>query len=70
MNTSIHANVEYTLTEGNAFTVLADFRRAARLAGWTTQQLEHVTTKCLAGDNNHLVRTIAGYCVTQTSSAS
>lgn len=62
MNTTHRANVKYTLTDGNAFAVLADFRRAARHADWSAEQLKDATNECLAGDNTHLMCTIASYC--------
>lgn len=44
--------------DGNAFSILARWRRAARGAGWTSEAIEEVLAKATSGDYNHLLATI------------
>lgn len=61
------AKVEFILTNANAFAVLGDFRHAARRAGWTTKQLNDLTSKCVAGNYSKLICTLANHCVAPLS---
>lgn len=68
MNTAAAPTVNFSLHDGNAWEVLAGFLYAARRAGWTDDQLKDVTTKCMAGDNNHLMCTLAQFTVSDDDS--
>lgn len=63
MNAAIRPTVNFTLTEGNAFEVLAGFLKAARIAGWTNEQVNDITADCMAGDHDNLMGTIAVHCM-------
>lgn len=45
---------------GNAFSVLAKARRAARKVGWTEKKWEAFSEKATAGDFDHLLQTVMG----------
>lgn len=42
-------------TDGNAFSILALCRKAARKAGWSDEQWEKVSSEMKAGDYDHLL---------------
>jgi hypothetical protein len=44
--------------DGNAFAILGRFRRAARAAGWTPDEIEAVYDEATSGDYDHLLATI------------
>jgi len=43
---------------GNAFYLLAIFRRNAKEQGWETEDINKVTNKAQNGDYDHLLRTL------------
>jgi len=45
--------------DGNAFAVLGRFRRAAKAAGWTADEIKAVLDEATSGDYDHLLATIA-----------
>jgi hypothetical protein len=47
--------------DGNAFSILGAFRNAARRQGWSTQEIEEVTTEAMSGDYDHLLQTMIQY---------
>lgn len=47
--------------DGNAFSVLGAFRRAARKQGWAPEEIEAVLKEATDGDYNHLLATILKY---------
>ncbi len=64
MNPTAHrAPVAFTVTNANAFVLLADFRRAALVAGWTETQVEEIATHAMLRDYHHLQCTLAAYTV-------
>jgi hypothetical protein len=44
--------------DGNAFTVMGAFQRAARRQGWTPEEIKSVMDECMSGDYDHLLATI------------
>ncbi len=44
--------------DGNAFSILGRARRAARGAGWTTEEWEAVMAEAMSGDYDHLLATM------------
>lgn len=52
-----------TLSEmdGNAFSILARARKAARRAGWTDEQVSKFTTEASSSDYDHLLQTCMKY---------
>jgi hypothetical protein len=41
--------------DGNAFAIMGRFRRAARDAGWSAEEISHVLEEAMAGDYDHLL---------------
>lgn len=48
--------------DGNAFAILAAFRRAAKRQGWTDSEIAAVLDDAKSGDYNHLLGTIMAHC--------
>lgn len=44
--------------DGNAFSILAFFRKEANKAGWDKERIDKVLKEATSGDYNHLIRTI------------
>lgn len=55
------APVDFTVTNANAFSLLADFSRAARAAGWSDKQVKETTDHAKLRDYCHLQCTLAAY---------
>jgi hypothetical protein len=49
--------------DGNAFSILGRWRRAAKNVGWTPGQIAAVHEHATSGDYNHLLVTIDGHCI-------
>lgn len=47
--------------DGSACAVLGRFERRARLHGWSEDEVDRVVREALAGDQDHLLRTVAGH---------
>ena len=47
--------------DGNAFSILGGWKRAARREGWSEADIEAVIREATFGDYDHLVQTIMGY---------
>lgn len=45
-------------SDGNAFTVMGNFRRAADRSGWPTEARDAVLAEAMTGDYAHLLATI------------
>ena len=48
--------------DGNAFSILGLFKRAAQKAKWTKQEIDEVMSEAMSGDYNHLLATIVKHC--------
>lgn len=48
--------------DGNAFSILGAFNRAAKREGWTKQEIDAVTKDATSKDYDHLLATIAEHC--------
>lgn len=44
--------------DGNAFSIMGNFRRAARQQGWSQEEISAVLKEAQSGDYNHLLATI------------
>lgn len=44
--------------DGNAFSLMGAFSRAARKEGWTSEEISAVTNQCMSGDYNNLLATL------------
>lgn len=59
--TTFRAPVVFTVTNDNAFVLLANFNRAALDAGWTETQVEEIFAHAMLKDYHHLRSTLAAY---------
>ena len=62
-NQHIRIPVAYAIKSINAIELLGGFGRAARESGWTSAQVQETMMEVMSGDNKHLHRTLAKYCV-------
>lgn len=55
-----HDKLELDLVglDGNAFTIMAFFRKKAMEAGWSKERIEAVLNEATSKDYNHLIATI------------
>ena len=51
-------DLDLTGVDGNAFAILAFFKRAALKAGWTNEKIKEVMYEATSKDYNHLIATI------------
>lgn len=49
-------------TDGNAFSIIGNFKRQARREGWTKEEISKVIDEAMNGDYNHLLYTISSNC--------
>jgi hypothetical protein len=49
--------VNLSSENGNAYNLIAQCRKAARMAKWTPEHIEAVTEEMKAGDYDHLLQT-------------
>ena len=47
--------------DGNAFALMAKFRRGALRAGWTEEEIEEVIDDATSGDYDHLLATLTSH---------
>lgn len=47
--------------DGNSFYLMGRFQKAARIAGWTQEQLDKAFTEMKSGNYDHLLQTIMKY---------
>ena len=50
--------VEVIPRDGNAFSILGGFRKAADRAGWEMSEIDAVVDEAKSGDYEHLIQTI------------
>lgn len=48
--------------DGNAFSILAAFRKQAQKEGWTSGEIDYVLKEARSKDYSYLIGTIANYC--------
>ena len=51
-------NLDLQGKDGNAFMLLGHFRKEAKRAGWTEEEIEEVTNEAKRGDYDHLLTTL------------
>jgi hypothetical protein len=49
--------------DGNAFALMGGFAQQARRDGWDKGDIDKVINEAMTGDYNHLLTTLATYCV-------
>ena len=55
-------NLELVKVDGNAFSLMGAFSRAARKEGWSKDEIDKIITECTSGDYNHLLATLSDHC--------
>jgi len=62
---TINKKLNLTLVglDGNAFSLMGAFKRQAHKEKWAREEIDFVLKECMSGDYNHLLATLAGYCV-------
>lgn len=55
-------NLNLVGVDGNAFMIMAVFRRQAKKEGWTPEEIEQVMDEAKSGDYVHLLATIDNHC--------
>ena len=48
--------------DGNAFSLLGAFAKAARREGWTKEQIDAVLHEATSDDYDHLLSTLVAHC--------
>lgn len=48
--------------DGNAFSIMGAFRKAARNEKWTNEEIAAVINDAMSGDYDHLLMTISSSC--------
>ncbi len=64
INTSItnkKAQFDLTSVDGNAFSLMGHWQRAARKASFTKEEIDAVMKECTSGDYDNLVATLFEY---------
>lgn len=60
MNKTI--NLDLTTIDGNAFALIAAFRRQAMKENWTKEEIDEVVKEAKTVDYGYLVGTLAAHC--------
>lgn len=55
-------NLDLVGTDGNAFVIMAVFKKQAEREGWTPQEIEAVLNEATSNDYYHLLTTIENHC--------
>lgn len=55
-------NLDLVGVDGNAYAILAVFKRQALRVGWTPDEISAVLTEAKSGDYDHLLATIINHC--------
>jgi len=55
-------DLELDGVNGNAFMIMAVWRRQAVKEGWTSDEVKAVLDEAKSGDYNHLLQTIMNHC--------
>jgi hypothetical protein len=48
--------------DGNAFGLMATFKRQALKEGWSKEEIDEVIKECQSGDYDHLLQTLIEHC--------
>jgi hypothetical protein len=62
-------NLDLTAIDGNAFVLLAAFRKQAKREGWTADEIKAVTDEAKGGNYDHLVSTLDKRCEPKENAA-
>jgi hypothetical protein len=58
MTTQAKVKLNLVGLDGNAFSLMGAFQRAARRQGWSKEDITAVIEECTSGDYNHLLVTL------------
>lgn len=58
----VKVEIDWHHQDGNAFAVMGEFKRQAKKAGWTPEEINEVLDECMTQDYDHLISTIMEYC--------
>lgn len=56
--------------DGNAFSLMGNFRTQAKNEKWESDEIDYVINKCMSGDYNNLLCTLMEYCDMDSESVS
>ena len=56
-------NLNLVGIDGNAFSLMGAFKKAALNQGWNKEEINVVLDTCMSGDYNNLIRTLDSYCI-------
>ena len=51
-------SLDLTEVDGNAFSLMGAFSKAARRQGWVKEEIDKVLSECTSGDYDHLLQTL------------
>lgn len=51
-------SLDLTEVDGNAFSLMGAFSKAARRQGWAKEEIDKVLSECTSGDYDHLLQTL------------
>jgi len=54
--------LDLTKLNGNAFSLMSAWKKQAKRAGWSFEDIERVLHECMTGDYDHLVQTLIKNC--------
>lgn len=57
-------NLDLVGVDGNAYIIMAQFKRQATKEGWSKDEIDLVLQEAQSKDYNHLLSTILDYCDT------
>lgn len=49
--------------DGNAFSLMGEFRYRAKKQGWTDAEIDKVIEECESSDYQHLLATLQAHCI-------
>ena len=69
MTTTTDKKVKLNLVglDGNAFSLMGAFQKAARRQGWSADEIKVILDECMSGDYDHLLATLANVCEDEDS---
>ena len=53
--------IELVGLDGNAFSLMGVWQKAARRQGWTPEEIKKVIDECMTGDYGHLLATLTAH---------
>ena len=53
--------LDLDVLDGNAYSLIGAFSKAARRQGWTPDEIKVVMDECMSGDYDHLLQTLMAH---------